>query len=29
MADDARRAVVEALDVFPCQLEYFEESFRW
>ncbi|KFG87192.1 hypothetical protein MANI_113140 [Metarhizium anisopliae] len=29
MADDARRAVTEALDIFPCQMEYFEESFRW
>ncbi|TWU76323.1 hypothetical protein ED733_005895 [Metarhizium rileyi] len=29
MADDSRRAVTEALDIFPCQIEYFEESFRW
>ncbi|KHN93968.1 ferric-chelate reductase [Metarhizium album ARSEF 1941] len=29
MADDARRAVVQGLATFPCQMEYFEESFRW
>ncbi|KAK2594310.1 hypothetical protein QQS21_007955 [Conoideocrella luteorostrata] len=29
MADDARRAVIEAMDRGLCQIEYFEESFRW
>lgn len=29
MADDARRAVIDVLEAFPCQIEYFEESFRW
>lgn len=29
LADDARRAVVEAMDRTLCEIEYFEEKFRW
>ncbi|KAG5982147.1 hypothetical protein E4U55_002253 [Claviceps digitariae] len=29
LADDARRAVVEAMDRGLCEMEYFEERFRW
>ncbi|KAG6228144.1 hypothetical protein E4U26_001213 [Claviceps purpurea] len=29
LADDARRAVVEAMDRTCCEIEYFEEKFRW
>ncbi|QPG95093.1 hypothetical protein C2857_007641 [Epichloe festucae Fl1] len=29
LADDARRSVIEAMDRGLCEIEYFEESFRW
>ncbi|KAG5943448.1 hypothetical protein E4U53_007056 [Claviceps sorghi] len=29
LADDARQAVVEAMDRGLCEMEYFEEKFRW
>ncbi|KAG6010043.1 hypothetical protein E4U21_000485 [Claviceps maximensis] len=29
LADDARRAVIEAMDGGLCEVEYFEEKFRW
>ena len=29
MADDARRATVEAMGSSDCRIDYFEESFQW
>lgn len=29
MADDARNSVIEAMDRGLCDIDYFEESFRW